>query len=232
MSWRPHIRRPKVGSNRLIFDSVNSKQASDGLPDRAFERYTVKRIIRTGDREWLVTFTPRMDPLSNVAKSVSLAVLLVLLASTALMFAVLTSVATNVSQRRLLEKRHCQDELLGALSHALQNATSLAGACSVVAERVPQVTGCRGGACTLRENSSGAFPDIEPGVTLAVCLPTLRGLAQPESCLASGLAEVKCGASSAARQCRWWRTARRSDYCVCWKLMRGSTTRVLRQGGR
>ncbi len=33
--------------NRLIFDSVNSKQASDGLPDRAFERYTVKRIIRT-----------------------------------------------------------------------------------------------------------------------------------------------------------------------------------------
>jgi len=183
--------------NRLIFDSVNSKQTADGLPDRAFERYTVKRIIRTGDREWLVTFTPRMDPLSNVAKSVSVAVLLVLLASTALMFAVLTSVATNVSQRRLLEKRHCQDELLGALSHDLQNATSLDAACSVVAERVPQVTGCRGGALYLRENSSGAFHRHSTWGHMGRLPPQLSAdSGNPESCVAAGLAEVKCGARS------------------------------------
>ena len=95
----------------LLFDSVASGAAT--APDPAeFSGYAVTHRLAVADREWRLRIVPRKDPVDLLDKAGSAAILAALLAISALLFWLTTTVAISESRGAELAKRNREAALL------------------------------------------------------------------------------------------------------------------------
>ena len=94
----------------LLFDSA-APRAAASAPDE-FSRYEVTRRLAVGDREWRLRIVPRKDPVDLLDKAGIAAILAALLAISALLFWLMTSVAISESRGAELAQRNREAALL------------------------------------------------------------------------------------------------------------------------
>src|SRR5712671_8101028 len=95
----------------LLFDSAAGTATSAVVP-AAFSGYGVTRGVTVGDREWRLRIVPRKDPVDLLDKAGAAAILAALLAISALLFWLMTSVAISESRGAELAKRNHEAALL------------------------------------------------------------------------------------------------------------------------
>src|SRR2546427_2243550 len=103
---------PGEGTARdtLLFDSA-SPGAAAAAPGE-FSGYGVTRRLAVGDREWRLRIVPRKDPVDFLDKAGIAAILAALLAISALLFWLMTSVAVSESRGAELAQRNREAALL------------------------------------------------------------------------------------------------------------------------
>src|SRR5256886_1989190 len=94
----------------LLFDSA-APRAAASAPDE-FSRYEVTRRLAVGDREWRLRIVPRKDPVDLLDKAGIAAILAALLAISALLFWLMTSVALSQSPGAARRQRNREAALL------------------------------------------------------------------------------------------------------------------------
>src|SRR5438874_10532556 len=94
----------------LLFDSA-APGAAAAAPSE-FSRYEVTRRLAVGDREWRLRIVPRKDPVHLLDKAGVAAILAALLAISALLFWLMTSVAVSESRGAEPAKRNREAALL------------------------------------------------------------------------------------------------------------------------
>src|SRR5438093_10935599 len=93
----------------LLFDSAAPGAAA---APAEFSGYGVTHRLAVGDREWRLRIVPRKDPVDLLDKAGTAAILAALLAISALLFWLMTSVATSESRGAELAKRNREAALL------------------------------------------------------------------------------------------------------------------------
>ncbi len=101
----------------LLFDSAASGAAATGTASAEFSRYAVNQRLAVGDREWRLRIVPRKDPVELLDKAGIAAILAALLAISALLFWLMTSVAISESRGAELAKRNREAALLREKLH-------------------------------------------------------------------------------------------------------------------
>ncbi len=96
----------------LLFDSAASGAATKATAPAEFSRYAVNQRLAVGDREWRLRIVPRKDPVELLDKAGVAAILAALLAISALLFWLMTSVAISESRGAELAKRNREAALL------------------------------------------------------------------------------------------------------------------------
>ena len=99
-----------AAKDALLFDSA-APRAAASAPDE-FSRYEVTRRLAVGDREWRLRIVPRKDPVDLLDKAGIAAILAALLAISALLFWLMTSVAISESRGAELAQRNREAALL------------------------------------------------------------------------------------------------------------------------
>jgi diguanylate cyclase (GGDEF)-like protein len=94
----------RAGAGKLLLDSAAPDAVATGSAD--FSRYAVTRRLSVGDREWQLRIVPREDPVEFVDKAGNAAILAALLAISALLFWLMTSVAVAEARGEELAKRN------------------------------------------------------------------------------------------------------------------------------
>ena len=105
---------PGEGAGKLLFDSA-APGAATGAAD--FSLYAVTRRLTVGDREWQLRIVPRTDPVEFLDKAGTAAILAALLAISALLFWLMTSVAVSEARGEELAKRNREAALLRETLH-------------------------------------------------------------------------------------------------------------------
>jgi len=100
----------------LLFDSAAPGAAASVAPAE-FSGYAVTRRLAVGDREWRLRIVPRKDPVDLLDKAGVAAILAALLAISALLFWLMTSVAVSESRGAELAKRNREAALLREKLH-------------------------------------------------------------------------------------------------------------------
>src|SRR5712692_709540 len=121
----------------LLFDSAASGAAASAVAPADFSEYAVTRRLAVADREWRLRIVPRKDPVALLDKAGIAAILAALLAISALLFWLMTSIAISESRGEELAKRNREAALLRTLSENLQSCASLAESYEVIAKRMP-----------------------------------------------------------------------------------------------
>src|SRR6266581_1761083 len=98
-----------AAEDTLLFDSAAPGAAA---APAEFSRYGVTHRLAVGDREWRLRIVPRKDPVDLLDKAGTAAILAALLATSALLFWLMTSVATSESRGAELAKRNREAALL------------------------------------------------------------------------------------------------------------------------
>src|SRR5437867_5756662 len=98
-----------TAGDALLFDSAAPGAAA---APAEFSGYGVTRRLAVGDREWRLRIVPRKDPVDLLDKAGTAAILAALLAISALLFWLMTSVATSESRGAELAKRNREAALL------------------------------------------------------------------------------------------------------------------------
>ena len=101
-----------AAKDTLLFDSAASGPASGAAPLGDFSRYQVTRSLAVGDREWRLRIVPRKDPVDLLDNAGIAAILTALLAISALVFWLMTSVAVSESRGAELAQRNREAGLL------------------------------------------------------------------------------------------------------------------------
>jgi diguanylate cyclase (GGDEF)-like protein len=96
----------------LLFDSAATSTAASAVAPAEFSGYGVTRRLAVGDREWRLRIVPRKDPVDLLDKAGIAAILAALLAISALLFWLMTSVAISESRGAELAKRNREAALL------------------------------------------------------------------------------------------------------------------------
>jgi len=96
----------------LLFDSAASGTAASAAAPAEFSGYAVTHRLAVGDREWRLRIVPRKDPVDLLDKAGIAAILAALLAISALLFWLMTSVATSESRGAELAKSNREAVLL------------------------------------------------------------------------------------------------------------------------
>ncbi len=96
----------------LLFDSAAPGAAAAAVTPPEFSRYGVTRRLAVGDREWRLRIVPRKDPVDLLDKAGIGAILAALLAISALLFWLMTSVAISESRGAELAQRNREAALL------------------------------------------------------------------------------------------------------------------------
>jgi len=102
-----------AAEDTLLFDSAAPAAAAPA----EFSRYGVTRRLAVGDREWRLQIVPRKDPVDLLDKAGVAAILAALLAISALLFWLMTSVAVSESRGAELAKRNREAALLRERLH-------------------------------------------------------------------------------------------------------------------
>ena len=102
-----------AAEDTLLFDSAAPAAAAPA----EFSRYGVTRRLAVGDREWRLRIVPRKDPVDVLDKAGVAAILAALLAISALLFWLMTSVAVSESRGAELAKRNREAALLREKLH-------------------------------------------------------------------------------------------------------------------
>src|SRR5712675_1582226 len=100
----------------LLVDSAASGAATGPAPAE-FSGYAVTHRLAVADREWRLRIVPRKDPVDFLDKAGSAAILAALLAISALLFWLMTSVAVSESRGAELAKRNREAALLREKLH-------------------------------------------------------------------------------------------------------------------
>src|SRR6267154_4302633 len=106
-----------AAKDTLLFDSAAPGAAASAAAPAEFSRYAVTRRLSVGDREWRLRIVPRKDPVDLLDKAGSAAILAALLAISALLFWLMTSVAVSESRGEELAKRNREAALLREKLH-------------------------------------------------------------------------------------------------------------------
>src|SRR5258708_10704962 len=96
----------------LVFDSAAPGVAASALAPAEFSGYAVTHRLAVGDREWRLRIVPRKDPVDLLNKAGTAAILAALLAISALLFWLMTSVAVSESRGAELAQRNREAALL------------------------------------------------------------------------------------------------------------------------
>jgi len=96
----------------LLFDSAASAAAATAPAPAEFSGHAVTHHLAVADREWRLRIVPRKDPVDLLDKAGSAAILAALLAISALLFWLMTSVAVSESRGAELAKRNREAALL------------------------------------------------------------------------------------------------------------------------
>src|SRR5258708_38590198 len=96
----------------LLFVSAASGAAATAPAPAEFSGHAVTHHLAVADREWRLRIVPRKDPVALLDKAGSAAILAALLAISALLFWVMTSVAVSESRGAELAKRNREAALL------------------------------------------------------------------------------------------------------------------------
>src|SRR6267378_611945 len=96
----------------LLFDSAATGTAASAVAPAEFSGYGVTRRLAVGDREWRLRIVPRKDPVDLLDKAGVAAILAALLAISALLFWLMTSVAVSESRGAELAQRNREAALL------------------------------------------------------------------------------------------------------------------------
>jgi len=99
-----------AASDALLFDS--SAPGTTAVAPAEFSGYGVTRRLAVGDREWRLRIVPRKDPVDPLDKAGVAAILAALLAISALVFWLMTSVAVSESRGAELAQRNREAALL------------------------------------------------------------------------------------------------------------------------
>ena len=101
-----------AAGDTLLFDSAASGPTASAVAPAEFSGYGVTHRLAVGDREWRLRIVPRKDPVDLLDKAGTAAILAALLATSALLFWLMTSVATSESRGAELAKRNREAALL------------------------------------------------------------------------------------------------------------------------
>ena len=101
-----------AAGDTLFFDSAASGPTASAVAPAEFSGYGVTHRLAVGDREWRLRIVPRKDPVDLLDKAGTAAILAALLATSALLFWLMTSVATSESRGAALAKRNREAALL------------------------------------------------------------------------------------------------------------------------
>src|SRR6267378_962667 len=101
----------------LLFDSAASGTAASAAAPAEFSGYAVTHRLAVADREWRLRIVPRKDPVDLLDKAGSAAILAALLAISALLFWLMTSVAVSESRGAELAQRNREAALLREKLH-------------------------------------------------------------------------------------------------------------------
>jgi diguanylate cyclase (GGDEF)-like protein len=96
----------------LLFDSAASGAAASAAAPAEFSGYMVNHRLAVADREWRLRIVPLKDPVELVDKAGTAAILAALLAISALLFWLMTSVAVSESRGAELAMRNREAALL------------------------------------------------------------------------------------------------------------------------
>src|SRR6266568_1708950 len=96
----------------LLFDSAVSGTAASAAAPAEFSGYAVTHRLAVGDRDWRLRIVPRKDPVDLLDKAGIAAILAASLAISALLFWLMTSVATSESRGAELAKSNREAVLL------------------------------------------------------------------------------------------------------------------------
>src|SRR6266853_1317970 len=96
----------------LLFDSAASGAAATAPAPAEFSGHAVTHHLAVADREWRLRIVPRKDPVDLLDKAGIAAILAALLAISALLFWLMTSVAVSESRGAELAKRNREAALL------------------------------------------------------------------------------------------------------------------------
>ncbi len=103
-----------AAEDTLLFDSAAPGAAA---APAEFSRYGVTRRLAVGDHEWRLRIVPRKDPVDLLDKAGTAAILAALLAISALLFWLMTSVAISESRGAELAQRNREAALLREKLH-------------------------------------------------------------------------------------------------------------------
>ena len=106
-----------AAGDTLLFDSAASGAAAPAVAPAEFSGYGVTHRLAVGDREWRLRIVPRQDPVDLLNKAGIAAILAALLAISALLFWLMTSVAISESRGAELAKRNREAALLREKLH-------------------------------------------------------------------------------------------------------------------
>src|SRR5436309_820238 len=106
-----------AAGDTLLFDSAASGPTASAVAPAEFSGYGVTHRLAVGDREWRLRIVPRKDPVDLLAKAGTAAILAALLAISALLFWLMTSVAVSESRGAELAKRNREAALLREKLH-------------------------------------------------------------------------------------------------------------------
>jgi diguanylate cyclase (GGDEF)-like protein len=113
---RAHLQIYEVGEGAaggtLLFDSAASGAAASAAAPAEFSGYMMNHRLAVADREWRLRIVPLKDPVELVDKAGTAAILAALLAISALLFWLMTSVAVSESRGAELAMRNREAALL------------------------------------------------------------------------------------------------------------------------
>ena len=101
----------------LLFDSAASGAAATAPAPAEFSGHAVTHHLAVADREWRLRIVPRKDPVDLLDKAGSAAILAALLAISALLFWLMTSVTVSESRGEELAQRNREAALLREKLH-------------------------------------------------------------------------------------------------------------------
>src|SRR6266571_2696756 len=111
----------------LLFDNAASSTAAPAVAPAEFSGYAATHRLAVGDREWLLRIVPRNDPVALFDKVGIAAILAALLAISALLFWLMTSVAISESRGAELAQRNREAALLREKLHEQAMRDKLTG---------------------------------------------------------------------------------------------------------
>ncbi|HYQ94004.1 MAG TPA: diguanylate cyclase [Burkholderiales bacterium] len=123
----------------LLFDSAAPGAAATAPAPAEFSGHAVTHRLAVGDREWRLRIVPRKDPVDLLDKAGTAAILAALLAISALLFWLMTSVAVSESRGAELAQRNHEAAVLNELGEKLYSSLTLQAVYEVIARHLPRL---------------------------------------------------------------------------------------------